>query len=201
MHKALIAQGLLTLTSPPERAETMAGDLAEEARSRGGLWFAGALAGVSLAMFFQAFGAARTRSLKLLGVGLVTWFAAYVAVRVGGTALGLQPLMIAAADVTELSVGTLLYLGGTLMLASFATGLALGRCGTAHGMSPVMPLAMFWAVAALVGFCSDIASGTPTWYCTLVYLGGLPGLYIAPLVVGGMVARRIAPPLRCGVSP
>ena len=179
----------------------MAGDLAEEARTRGPLWFAGALAGVSLAMFFQAFGASRARSLKLLAVGLVLWCGAYVAVRLGGALLGLQPLVIDARNFAELPFGTALYLGGALMLASFATGVALGRCATVEGMSPVMPLAMFWASVSLFGFCSDVAAGTPTWYCTLVYLGGLPVLYIAPLLLGGVLARHAAPSLGFGVSP
>jgi len=200
MHKALIAQGILSLTSPPDRAETIAGDLVEEARTRGGRWFAGALAGVSVAMFFHAFGTARVRTLTWLGVGLAVWLAAYVAARVGGTLLGLQPLVIDARSIPELPFGTLLYLGGVLVLSNFVTGLVLGRGSACGGMNPVMPLAAFWASAAVIGFCADLSSGAATWYCTLIYVAGMPALYIAPLLFGGMLAARTAPSFRVGVS-
>lgn len=201
MHKALIAQGVLSMTSPADRAETMAGDLAEEARTHGTAWFVAALAGVCLAMFFQAFGAARLRTLRLLALGLVVWFGIYVAARIGGALVGLQPLVIDARAVSELPPATLLYLGGTLILANFLTGLVLGRRPASESrMSPVMPLAIFWASTAVAGFCSDVAAGTPTWYCTLVYLGGLPTLYIAPLLLGAMLAQQGAASLSVGVS-
>jgi len=200
MRNGLIPEALLSLTSPPDRAESMAGDLLEEARSRGGFWLAAALAGVVLAMFFQAFGAARVRTLRLLALGLVVWFAVYVAARVGGALIGVEPLLIDARDIGALPLGTLLYLGGLLMLANVVTGFVLGCRGAVNGMSPVMPLAVFWAATALVGFCSDVASGTPTWYCTLIYLGGLPLLYIAPLLLGGILASHAAPALRVGFS-
>jgi len=194
MHKALIAHGVLALTSPPDRAETMAGDLAEEAEARGRVWFAAALAGVSFAMFFQAFGSARGRALKLLGLGLVVWFGCYVAARAAGALLGLQPFVIDTRNVADLSFGTLLYLGVLLMIASFATGLVLGRREAVRGMSPVMPLAVFWATTAVAGLCADLAAGTPTWQCTLLYVCGLPLLYIAPLLAGGMLARPALSP-------
>jgi hypothetical protein len=200
MHKALIAQRLLSLTSRCDRAETMAGDLAEEARARGSLWFAAALTGVCLAMFFQAFGAARARTLRVLGLGLVVWLAAYAAARGAGALLGLHPLVIDGRSVAELPTATVLYLGATLVLANFLTGLVLGRRASLNGMSPVMPLAVFWASTAVVAFCSDVAAGTPTWYCTLVYLGGLPVLYIAPLLSGALLAGHTTAPVRLGVS-
>ncbi|HEX6995712.1 MAG TPA: hypothetical protein VF339_16390 [Gammaproteobacteria bacterium] len=200
MHKALIAQGILSLSSPPDRAETMAGDLVEEARTRGGLWLAGALVGVSAAMFFHAFGAARARTLARLGLGLAVWFAVYVATRVVGALLGLQPLVIDARSVAELPLGTLLYLGGLLMLSNFVTGLVLGRGSAVGGMNPVMPLAMFWASTAVIALCADVSSGTSTWFCTLLYVGGLPTLYIAPLLLGGMLAARTTPSFGLGAS-
>lgn len=200
MHRALIAEGVLSLTSPPDRAETMAGDLTEEARTRGALWFAAALTGVCLAMFFQAFGEARGRTLRILGVGLGVWFAVYVAARLAGALLGIQPLVIDARSVTELPPATLLYLGAMLALTNFVTGLVLGHRVSANRMNPVMPLAVFWASMAVVGFCTDAAAGTPTWYCTLVYLGGVPILYVAPLLLGGALAAHRAAAFRLGVS-
>lgn len=200
MRKALIAQGILSLTSPPDRAETMAGDLVEEARARGSSWFAGALFGVSVAMFFHAFGAARVRTLTRLGLGLAVWFAVYVAARVGGALLGLQPLVVDARSVAELPLVTLLYLGAVLVFSNFVTGLVLGRGAAVGGMNPVMPLAAFWASTAVIGLCADVSSGAPTWYCTLLYIGGMPTFYIAPLLLGGMVAARTTPALGLGVS-
>lgn len=190
MHKALIAEQMLALISPPDKAETMAGDLAEEAAVNGSAWFAASLAGLSLALFFQAFGAARVRMLRMLAAGLVLWFAAYVGARIVGAALGLQPLVIDAHDVPGMPAATLVYLGATMALANFMTGFALGLAGPRGGVSPVMPLAVFWVAAAIVKFCVDTASGVSTWYCTVVYLGGIPALYVMPLLLGGALAAQ-----------
>ena len=200
MHKALIAEGLLCLTLPPDRAETIAGDLVEESHTRGGRWFAGALVGVSVAMFFHAFGAARVRTLMKLVLGLVVWFTVYAATRVGGAVLGLQPLVVDVRSIPDAPFGTLVYLGGVLLLSNLVTGLVLGRGAGVGGMNPVMPLAVFWASAAVIGLCADILSGAATWYCTCLYVFGVPALYIAPLVLGGVLSARAAPSLRVGVS-
>ncbi len=201
MHKALIAQNLLAFTSPPDRAESMAGDLAEEAQARGALWFAGALGGVWLAMFFQAFGSARARMLRVLGLGLAVWFTLYVAVRVAAAALGVHPLAIDTHDFAALPLGTLMYLGMLLFVSSFLTGVLLS-CTTKslQGMSPVVPLVMFWASAALIGFCADLAAGRSSAQCTLIYFGAVPLLYIAPLLLGGRVARTVSEHRPLGAS-
>ena len=192
MRKAWIAQSLLELTAPPQRAETMAGDLVEEARARGALWFAAALGGVWLAMFFHAVGSARARMLGVLGVGLAMWLALYAAARIAAAALGVQPLVIDTHDVAALPLGTVAYLGTMLALSNFFTGVLMSRTTRpVQGMSAVMPLAMFWASAALIGFCADLAAGRSSAQCVLVYLGGVPLLYIAPLLLGGRLGRPL----------
>jgi hypothetical protein len=201
MHKALFAEEFLALTSPRDRAATMAGDLTEEAGKHGTVWFVGALAGVSLATFFAAFGVARSRVLRQLLVGLLVWAAAYLAARAGGALLGVQPMAIDARSVAEVPIGTFAYLGGTLALANLATGLVLGRRGLVHGLNPAMPLAVFWLTAAAVAFCADLAAGVPTWYCTAVYLVGAPLLYVAPLLAGAALAARSSALPRLGAVP
>ncbi|HEX7080353.1 MAG TPA: hypothetical protein VF329_05015 [Gammaproteobacteria bacterium] len=190
MLRAFIAEEILALSTPPERAATIAGDLVEEARARGLAWFCAALAGVSLAMFARGFGLARGLTLRLLAVGLAGWFAVYVLVRVAGAALGLEPLLIPIDDPAALPPATLAYLGGTLMLSSFVTGLAFGFRPARNGSSPVMPLAMFWSTTAVVAPLADAWAGTATWFCTMIYLLGVPACYVLPLLAGGVAARR-----------
>lgn len=190
MPKVLFAEELLALVTDRNRAETIAGDLVEEAGRRGPLWFAGALGGVALALFFAAFGAARARMLGLLAAGLAVSALLYVAVRVSGVLLGLQPPAVHGVALIEASPAALLYLAASLAAANFLTGLVLGRARARSGPSAVMPLALFWAAVGLVALCADLVAGQPTWYCTLVYLGGIPSFYIAPLLAGAALAAR-----------
>lgn len=196
MLKTLFAEELLSLVVARERAGAIAGDLTEEAAKRGPLWFSGALAGAVGAMFFQCFGAARLRTLGLLAAGLALWIGTYVGVRVGGALLGLQAAAAGGTGSPLETAPALVYFGATLAVASFSTGLVLGRIVRPGPPSPVMPLAVFWATVALAAFCADVAAGRPTWYCTLVYLVGVPAFYIVPLVAGGAAAARLGPPGR-----
>jgi len=200
MPKALVAEELLALVTPRDRAVTIAGDLTEEAARRGPVWYAGALAGVVAAMFFSAFGRAKVRTALMLAAGLAVWAMLYVSLRVGGLLLGVEALAAGPAPSSDvLPPAMLAYLGGTLAAASFLTGLVVGRAGAACLPSPVMPLAVFWATVAVAAFSADVAAGRPTGYCTLVYLVGVPAFYIAPLVAGGVCGARLARPAGLGI--
>lgn len=85
---------------------------------------------------------------------------------------------------------TQLYLAATLALSSLLTGLALGRRTAANGVNAAAPLAMFWAASAVVLPLWDYLAGVGSWYCTFVYMLGLPTLYLMPLIGGGAFAAR-----------
>lgn len=200
MRKAFIAEELLSLTTTRERASSIAGDLVEERGSRGAGWFCCALASVALALFFAAFGTARAHSLWLLARGLVVWCLIYAAVRLAGALAGIQPLMTGTGSFESLAPTVQLYLAATLMLSGVLTGMLLGGSSTGNGMNAVTPLAAFWALAAVLAPLMDLVTGTATWYCTALYLTGLPLCYLLPLLAGGAFAGRRAVPLAGKVS-
>jgi hypothetical protein len=196
MRKALLTEEFLCLITSRERAESIAGDLVEEAGTRGIVWLGAALASVAFALFFSAFGAARSRTLWLFGRGLLVWGLLYVVVRFVGAMIGIQPLLMPSTDYAALSPGVQVYLASTLILAAFLTGLVLGGRRTSNGLNAATPLAMFWALSVVVAPLMDLAAGTATWYCTFLYLLGLPLCYLFPLLAGGALAGRRSAPAR-----
>ncbi len=190
MLRAAVAEEVLALLTSRERAGAVAGDLAEEAGRRGRIWFGCALLGVALALFASAFGASRARVLWLFVSGFVAWFAIYAAVRTAGAALGVQPLTPAVTDPFAAAWPVQLYLAATLALSGVLAGAALGARAPHGGLNACAPLAMFWVCAALVLPVLDLVAGTATWYCTLLYVLGLPLMYVLPLVGGGALGAR-----------
>jgi hypothetical protein len=165
------------------------GDLAEEAQHRGRLWFWRSLLGVAVAMFFNAFGCARARTLGSFAAGFVLWCAVYAGIRVLGALFGLQPLAPAGlADGAAWS--SEVFLAAALIVSSFCTGLLLGLRTAASGLNACTPLAMFWAAAAVILPVADCLGGTASWRCTALSLLGLPLLYMLPLLAGGACSRR-----------
>ncbi|MBN1239348.1 MAG: hypothetical protein JXB36_12670, partial [Gammaproteobacteria bacterium] len=184
MHKALIAEELLALFTDRGRAAAIAGDLTEEAGAKGTAWFAAALANVAGALFFCAFAGARGHTLRLLGKGLLVWCALYMGVRIIGALSGVAPRYAADADFAALDLGAQLYLAGALIVAALLAGAVLGARATANGVNAAVPLAMLWLTTAVVAPVWDLAAGTATWYCTILYLTGLPLCYVLPLLTG-----------------
>jgi hypothetical protein len=190
---ARLAEELLSLVMDAERAESIAGDLAEESDREGTLWYWRSLLGVAAAMFFKTFGAARWRTLVFLASGFVLWFALYASIRLAGALLGIEPLIATVADGGAFAWGTQLYLCAALILASFGAGLALGPWGVAEGVNAAAPLAMFFGAAAVVLPVLDAVGGAGSWSCTALYVGGVPLLYVLPLLAGGALSRRRSP--------
>lgn len=187
-----LAEALLALLTTRERAAAVAGDLAEEARGRGSGWFMLAVPGVALALFAAAFGAERRRMLGLLVAGLAGWAGVYLAVRATGAAAGLQPMVLPLADGMERPWAVQVYLSVALVLAGLIAGAALGTRPAAHGVNAVTPLAAWWVVVALVAPLADLLAGRATWDCVLLYLVGVPLLYVLPLLTGGALGARAA---------
>ena len=195
MRKALIAEELLALVTDRQRAGSIAGDLTEEAAARGLLWFGAAVAGVAAALFFRAFGAARGHTLKLLGQGVLVWCAFYVGIRIVGLVTGIAPQYAPGSEFAALGAGAQVYLAGALVVAALASGAVLGAASTSNGLNAAVPLAMMWAATAVVAPLWDLAAGTATWYCTFLYLAGLPLCYVLPLLTSAaLVGRRNVTP-------
>ena len=191
ISKPILAEELLSLVMSEERAESIAGDLAEEGRREGALWYWRSVLGVSAAMFFKSFGAARLRTLGCLAGGLFVWCFFYAAIRIAGALLGIEPLIATVASDGGFAWTTALYLGASLVISSFGAGLALGARSSADGVNAAAPLAMFFGVAAVTMPVLDVLAGTSTWYCTALYLCGMPFLYVLPLLAGGALAGSL----------
>lgn len=189
----MLAEELLSLVTGADRAQSIAGDLAEEASREGALWYWRSVLAVSAAMFFQRFGWARWRTLGYLGGGLLLWLVLYASIRVAGALLGIEPLIATVSAGGGFAWTTQLYLAAALILASFGAGLALGPFAVTEGVNAAAPLAMFFAATAVVLPVLDAVSGAATWYCTALYLGGVPLLYVLPLLAGGALVRQRAP--------
>jgi hypothetical protein len=194
---AFLAEELLSLVMDSGRAESIAGDLAEESSHEGALWYWRSVLGVAAAMFFRTFGAARWRTLGFLAGGFLLWLVLYAGIRVAGALLGIEPLIATETVDGSFAWGTQLYLGVALILASFGAGLALGPWAVADGVNAAAPLAMFFGAAAVVLPVLDGFGGTASWFCTALYVFGVPLLYVAPVLAGGALVRqrtaRIAP--------
>ena len=190
MHNPLIAEEVLALVTDRDRAAAIAGDLTEEAAARGAAWFAMTLAGVAAALFFGAFATARGYTLRLLGKSVLVWCAFYLCIRVVGALTGLAPEYAADADFAALGLGTQVYLAGALVAAALLSGAVLGAAATANGVNAAVPLAMLWLTTALVAPVWELAAGTATWYCTFLYLIGLPLCYVLPLLTGAALTGR-----------
>lgn len=187
---AALAEELLALVTTRERAASVAGDLAEESGRRGPFWFGVALARVAAALFSSAFAACRVRLLWLLASGFVCWFAVYAAVRSAGAVAGFQPIVLPLTDCVERPWPVQVYLGAALVLSGLLAGAALGTRAPAQGVNGATPLAAGWACLAVVAPLAELAAGTATWHCTLLYLLGLPFLYMLPLLAGGALGAR-----------
>jgi hypothetical protein len=188
-HRASVAEAVLLLVTTPERAAAIVGDLVEGEDVRAGWRFWADLSSVALAFFFRGFSAAPLRSLWFLAVGFVLWFVIYLLLRIAGAAAGLQPLDIGLLDCGRLSGLAFVYLAVTLALSNFLAGAALSFASRAEGLNGCTPLAMFWAVSALVLPILDWASASGSSDCTVLYLTALPFLYVAPLLFGGALMR------------
>jgi hypothetical protein len=192
-NPVFLAEELLSLFIEAERAESIAGDLAEESRSEGVLWYWRSVLGVAAAMFFKTFGAARRRTLGFLAGGFLLWFVLYAAIRIAGALLGIEPLIATATVGGGFAWGTELYLAAALILASFGAGLGLGLWAVADGVNAAAPLAMFFGAAAVVLPVLDGLGGSGSWYCTALYVGAVPLFYVLPLLAGGALVRQRAP--------
>ena len=174
------AQRLLGLFTSKDCAEAIAGDLIEERRHRGGLWFWRHVLGTVFAVSRSAVTAAPLRALILVAVGCALFAVPAFA---GVAAVSLFPQLI--GTLVSWIVLSVFWWGGGLW-----TGASLVTVAETRGMAACLAL-------ALVGEALVIGFGLiGTWqYAVTVrsvafYMIAL--LSPAPLLAGGAIARRRA---------
>lgn len=183
MPKPSFAAALLSLFVSPERAEEIEGDLIEQSRSRGGLWYGAQVGQVALALCLRAMAKAPL-SVSLIG------FAGFIAIWAGiviGEVFTTSPVGRYLASESDLPVIGFRIAVLALMAApmGFLTGFALLRLAPVRG-APAALLALLLFIAFL------------TVLQIYVYPPGLTGTNVLkvcfaglPLLLGGGVAHRM----------
>ena len=129
MSKSFLSFTLLTLFTSPERALSIQGDLTEEARTRGRIWFWSQVMRTTGALWWRGFTQSPFAILGLTLSGGATWLlviAGILAVELIAQSLGV-PIAIALRE--------------ALLLGALLTGMILGRAAPVRGMYASVALA------------------------------------------------------------
>ena len=137
MSDSSLSYTLLGLFTSPERALSIQGDLTEEARTRGKIWFWSQVVRTTGALWWHGCAQSPLAILKLTLLGGATWF-----------------LIVAGISAVELMARSLevpIRISGrdTLLLGALSTGMILGRAAPVRGMYASVALA-FASVPVLI---------------------------------------------------
>ena len=171
-------EGLLSLFTSSDRAEAIAGDLAQEREQHGWTWFWLHVFGTTLALWRCAATAAPLRVLALMIAGC----AIFTAPALGGAAAVLLFPQLIDSPVSWIAL-SFFWWGGALW-----TGASLVAIAPRRGMAACATLAVAGA-ALMIGL-----GVTAVWHdwlkgdFLLFYTSGL--FAAAPLLAGGVIARR-----------
>jgi hypothetical protein len=171
------AQRLLGLFTSADCAEAIAGDLIEERRNRGGLWFWRHVVGTVLAVSGSAVAAAPLRTLNLVAAGCALFAIPAFA---GVAAVSLFPPLI--GTLVSWIVLSVFWWGGGLW-----TGASLVTVAETRGMAACVALALV-GEALVIGFglieaWQHAVSVRSVAFYMIVLLSP------APLLAGGAIAR------------
>ncbi len=162
MSKWSLSAMLLTLFTSPEHGQSIEGDLLEEARSRGRIWFWSHLVRTTLALWWKGFSESRLALLGLTVACGATWI-----------------LMLVLAEIDD-SPG--LFVFGTLL-----TGFVFVRAAPVRGIYASVAVAIFAAPITTVVF---ISTHLPVEVADLMLGLAERVLLVGPLLLGSIVARR-----------
>jgi hypothetical protein len=163
MPKLSLSAALLTLFTSPEHGESIEGDLLEEARSRGRIWFWSHLVRTTLALWWKGFSESPLALLGLTVVCGAAWF-----------------LMAVLAEADD-SPG--LFVLGTLLI-----GFVCARAVPVRGIHASVAVAF---LAGLIITGASILNHLPAERVTDLMLALADGAYAAgPLLLGSIVARH-----------
>jgi hypothetical protein len=174
------AQRLLGLFTSADCAEAIAGDLIEERRDRGGLWFWCHVLGTVLAVSRAAVTASPLRALNLVAVGCVLFAVPAFA---GVAAVGLFPQLI--GTLVSWIVLSVFWWGGGLW-----TGASLVTVAKTRGMAACVALALV-GEAVVIGF-GVIGAWQHALSVRSIAFYMIAVLSPAPLLAGGAIARSLA---------
>jgi len=173
MFSSSVSFTLLTLFTSPERAASIQGDLTEEARTRGRIWFWSQVIRTTGALWRHGF---MQSPLAILGLTLS-----------GGATWVLMTVLLVAVELVSPYLGAPINLSGrsVLLLGALLTGIILGRAFPVRGMYASVVLA-FASIPALslILFAPQPYGGTGD--LRLLFLA----LAVALLLMGSALSRR-----------
>jgi hypothetical protein len=172
-----VAEGLFSLFTSSDRAEAIAGDLAQEREQHGWIWFWLHVARTTLALWRSAVTDAPLVVLLMAVAGCALFAAPAIG---GAAAVNLFPHSI-GSPVSWIAL-SLFWWGGALW-----TGASLVVIAPQRGMAACATLAVA-GEALLIGLGVTAWRGPLETDFVLFYTTGL--LVAAPLLVGGAIARR-----------
>ena len=178
MRDTTRAERLLSLFTSPDCAAGIAGDLTEERRHRGSIWFWLHVLGTTLALWRSAF----TDAPLIVLVLAVAGCALFAGPALGGVAaVGLFPQWI-GSPVSWIAL-SFFWWGGALWTGASLVGIAPRR-----GMAACAMLAVA-GEALLIAFV--VTALWRDWLSAQLVLFYTTGLVVAaPLLIGGAIARR-----------
>jgi hypothetical protein len=179
MRDASRAEALLSLFTTRERAESIAGDLAEERDVRGSAWFWFHVFRTTFALFTSALTSALPTTLALGALGLTL----FVILAFGGFAVvALFPFLLGTAK-------SWVFLSLFWWSAALWTGISMVSIAPKYGMTACLALALAvesLLIASRLFFAWSHGPNVHVW-ALLIYTSAL--LAAVPIVAGGAIVR------------
>jgi hypothetical protein len=171
-------EALLSLFTSRDRAEAIAGDLAEERSVRGSAWFWFHVVGTTFALFRRAFASAPLAVSALTVSGCVLFAALAFA---GVAAINLFPQFV--GSFLSWSVLLLVWWGGALW-----TGISLVSIAPKPGMPACLAVVLASETVVTALWLLSLWSDGPRAWSVLVYITAL--FAAAPLLTGAVLVHR-----------
>ena len=187
-----LTEDLLALFTARDVSASIVGDLLEQAPARRRGWFTFEVVRLAFALCFRSLVSAPARALRLALVGLVVYAGTYAVLFI---AMGLP--WYPWHRVYEF--GFAARLGAVTLVANLVAGAILARLPTGAGFSAIAPLTALWLAGWLSLAAVHLVSSVQPWsligggwrgtvFVTLLF----PVLYLLPLLLGAVFARRRA---------
>jgi hypothetical protein len=192
MFEAAFAQTLLSLFTARDRAESIIGDLTEDSRSRGRIWFFLQVSGTASALCLKSVVSAPWRSLGLGTAAFVLWLAVYLALAGLTGMLGMLQYYPGYLEMSLTTAPPGFWVRVVLVVvgANFLTGLILGRWSASSAMSSSAPLVVLWLASWVAWPFLAKFLYSFSWYWIVAGALTFPFFYLIPLLAGSMLARR-----------
>jgi hypothetical protein len=178
--RSSLSFALLTLFTPPERAESIQGDLTEEAQVRGRAWFWSQVFRTTVALYWKGFARSPLAILGLTLSGGLAWFIVTLVLLAGDIAIEFAS--------RSLGVPINIRFVWVFLLGTLLTGIILGRVAPVRGMyaSVVLALASVPVLALVFNFNAIPWAGLADFRLTALVLSE------ALLLLGSALSRRRA---------